>query len=352
MPVKDPVRLLENRLTAIRDYHQSCGLKRAQLDLSGGVDSSVMAGLLVSALGPENVTLVYSSITSSESSRDRARLVAEAFSVGLVEIELSQIYEDLVETMKESLVVAYGRDAVVPTAVDSDCVLNRIEQDETILGSIRSTLRAPVGRGYNRLMGGGIRHGTGNECEDRWLRFYQKGGDGEVDTNPIAMLAKGEVYQLGIALGVPREVLEATPSPDLWGRQDDHNDEDEIADFIGIRHSELQYYSYVKSDGRYRNVGLIERVSRFLDRLGPGDETEESLLFTDTTSEAELERLYERAAEAPEFRDLSSVMACDLLQAAKLIEKKTRHKFNPGIPTLGDREPLLVQGILTNELPI
>ena len=43
------------------------------------------------------------------------------------------------------------------------------------------------------MTGNGLRHGTGNECEDRWLRFYQKGGDGEVDSNPIAMLSKGGI---------------------------------------------------------------------------------------------------------------------------------------------------------------
>ena len=70
--------------------------------------------------------------------------------------------------------------------------------------------------------GGGIRHGTGNECEDRFLRFYQKGGDGEVDTNPIAMLSKGEVFQLARGLGVPQRVLQALPSPDLWGVGEQH----------------------------------------------------------------------------------------------------------------------------------
>src|SRR5690606_15604020 len=152
--------------------------------------------------------------------------------------------------MKASLLAA-GHDAATLDA--------RIVKDPTILGSIRSCLRAPVGRGFNRMTGSGIRHGTGNECEDRWLRFYQKGGDGEVDTNPIAMLAKGEVYQLGRALEVPRSIIDALPSPDLHGVGDTHNDEDEIRAMSGVDWT----YSRIDWDtGAYVRVGTIELLSR------------------------------------------------------------------------------------------
>jgi NH3-dependent NAD+ synthetase len=117
--------------------------------------------------------------------------------------------------------------AMVEAGYDRKEIQDRMKGDPTIMGSIRSTLRAPWGRAANRLSGGGIRHGTGNEDEDRVLRFYQKGGDGEVDSNPISMLSKGEVFQLGIALGVPRSILSARPSPDLWGVGEEHNDEED-----------------------------------------------------------------------------------------------------------------------------
>ena len=90
------------------------------------------------------------------------------------------------------------REALTAAGYDGAELDTRVAKDPTILGSIRSCIRAPIGRGFNRMTGGGIRHGTGNECEDRFLRFYQKGGDGEVDTNPIAMLSKGEVYQVAL----------------------------------------------------------------------------------------------------------------------------------------------------------
>ena len=245
MPVLDPQALVEERVSAIRRFHEDIGTQRAELDLSGGIDSATMLGLLARALGPSNVTAVYSSIHSSDASRDRARECAKAFGVSLVEIDLTETFDKLVADMRTCLIAAGHSEE------DLDA---RVRKDPTILGSIRSCIRAPVGRGFNRLSGGGIRHGTGNECEDRWLRFYQKGGDGEVDTNPLAMLAKGEVYQLGRALEVPRTIIEAVPSPDLHGVGDKHNDEDEIRAMSGVDWT----YSRIDWDsGNYTRIGTI-----------------------------------------------------------------------------------------------
>jgi NH3-dependent NAD+ synthetase len=185
---------------------------------------------------------------------------------------------------------------------------------------------------------GGIRHGTGNECEDRWLRFYQKGGDGEVDTNPIAMLSKGETYQLAKVLGVPRSIIEALPSPDLHGVGEQHNDEDEIRAMSGV---DWTYSRIDVETGRYTRVGTIEMLSRFLD-LHP------ELLRDGDLPEQELERLA-NAAE-PLFQRRHAVVVT-FLESARALEKMTRHKANPNIPSLGERSNLVQRGILSNELP-
>ena len=329
MPVLDAPALIDDRVAAIRNFHARVGSERAELDLSGGVDSATLLGLLARALGPDKIVAVYTSIHSSLDSRSRAREAAAAFDVPLVECDLTPIFDELIASMRAALVRA-GHDG---EALDA-----RARKDPTILGSIRSCIRAPVGRGFNRMTGGGIRHGTGNECEDRWLRFYQKGGDGEVDTNPIAMLSKGEVYQLARALGVPTSILAAIPSPDLHGTGDAHNDEDEIRQLSGVDWT----YSRIDPDsGAYTRVGTIEMCSRFLD-----DHPE--LLRDDELPEAELERLA-RAGEALFRRRHPVVLA--LLESARAIEKATRHKANPNCPTLGERGPLVERGILDNRLP-
>ena len=202
----------------------------------------------------------------------------------------------------------------------------------------------------NRLSGGGIRHGTGNEDEDRILRFYQKGGDGEVDTNPIAMLSKGEVFQLGLALGVPASILTARPSPDLWGSGEQHNDEDEIAGQLGLQldtrvggKDGLSFYSYVDIETReYKNVGLIERLSRYCDIS----------IWQTFNEKTSMDNIMAEATLCDEFKGIPTDIVYTLLLNARKIEAATRHKMNPNCPTLGDRKSLLAAGILTNELPV
>lgn len=336
MPVRNPDALIANRLRALRSFHTEVGTNKAQIDVSGGVDSAVMTLLLARALGPQNVVAVHSAIHTNPAQQARAQEVCDVAGVPLVTLDLSAWYDSLVAEMTR-LLEEQGQALAAP--------LDQLDGvDPTILGSIRSTLRAPVGRGFNRLTGGGIRHGTGNECEDRWLRFFQKGGDGEVDTNPLAALAKGEVFQLGLALGVPRSILEARPSPDLWATGDAHNDEDELAAMLGIDPGGHTFYSYVDlATGAYTTVGLIERVSRF------ADEPAGQALFTQN---APLPELASYAATSPALADLAPPLVAGLLAAARRTERVTRHKANPAIPTLGHRADLLRAGLLTDALPL
>lgn len=336
MPVCNAPLLIESRCAAIASYHQRTKIKRAQLDISGGVDSAVMLGLLSRAIGPEQITAVYSSIHSSQDSLDRARLVAKHLKVNLIELELSASFETLVAHLIEAAAAAGFSEQEIRADLD---------KDPSILGSIRSCLRAPLGRGLNRLTRGGIRHGTGNECEDRFIRFYQKGGDGEVDTNPIEMLSKGEVYQLAHALQLPEPILCALPSPDLHGNAQVHNDEDELHEQSGVR------WTYSRIDpksGVYTVLGSIEAMSRFLDRPGVSER-----LFGDASIEDAGWEELATLALAHEFHSLNQDRSTMLafLRSARKMEAITRHKRNPALPSLGDRAQLLLSGALTDALP-
>ena len=344
MPVLNVDALIDERVNAIASYHRATGLHRAELDLSGGVDSAVMAGLLVLALGPAATTMVYSSINSGTETQGRARALGAALGVSLVVHDLTPTYTAMVADMLDNLVSA---------GLDRTEIETSIANDPTILGSIRSCLRAPLGRGYLRMTGNGLRHGTGNECEDRWLRFYQKGGDGEVDSNPIAMLAKGEVYQLAYGLGSRlsaaeafASIIAAPPTPELWGAKATHTDEDEIGQYLGLTAHKHRFYSYIDlSTGHYSSLGLIERVSRFADtKAGAG-------LFDDETPNHALSAMIASAVGAAVFAEVDAETVAGLLHAARRTERTTRHKFNPNIPTMGDRTNLLEAGILTNTLP-
>ena len=377
MPVIDAKKLLDNRVEAIRKYHADTGIKRAELDVSGGIDSAVMAGLLVMALGEENCTFAHLRINSDPKQTHRDIRLINGIGAKLAVLDVTEEYRQIVNKTQASL-LACGYDIFE--------IEKRLAADPTILGSIRSTLRAPLGRAFNRITGGGIRHGTGNECEDRFLRFYQKGGDGEVDTNPIAMLSKAEIYQLAFELAnhfgetakqAYYDTIGTIPSADLWGVGDKHNDESEIANWLG---ASFTYGRLDVTTGKVINVGTIERVARFLDEANVGgvdaggrdrplqsDVTfatgshrkwQEMWLFRDTLSDADLAYLVDRALGSAAFGrtsgggrvatglDESTIAA--LLKGARKAERQTRHKLNPAIPQLGTRQELLDAGILSD----
>lgn len=345
MPVIDPHALIIDRVEAIKHYHRQSGVPRAEIDVSGGLDSAVLVALLSRALGPENVIAVYTGIHSSEESRVRAIEAAEAADVDLLDLDLTNDAENITDQLLSAFDAA---------GIDIGPITERMETDPTILGSFRSCLRAPIGRFANRLAGNGIRHGTGNECEDRFLRFYQKGGDGEVDTNPIAMLAKGEVFQMARALEVPRSILEALPSPDLWGDGDEHNDEDELARLSGVEWT----YSRVDPDtGEYTRIGTIEAMSRFLDQpiYGQSRKTWNEVLFLDgwdiaAFQEGGLPELNGAGGTLTKAMEPFGLTMEHILSAMKW-ERGSRHKMNPNCPSLGSRQELLDVDIITNELP-
>ncbi len=356
MPVKNINALIDNRVEAIRAYHKETGVPRAELDVSGGADSAAMAGLLVLALGPGRCTFVHSRINTNPEQTARAHALIEGLGARLIDIDLSGIFALLVQEMMESIAGATKENRKTdPFAMAQ--VISRLESDPTILGSIRSCIRAPIGRGFNRMMGNGIRHGTGNECEDRFLRYYQKGGDGEVDTNPIEMLSKSEVYQLlwGLAQRFPnaadafKACIKCKPSADLWGKGDEQTDEGELKKWLGVP---FTYGRVGPETGEILSYGNIERVSRFLDVSvfvpSYGYKPCSEVLFGDNP---DLALLCAEATKRTDLFDGFSVAEIGLLLGAAVrAEKATRHKANGNIPMLGFREELVEAGILSNEL--
>lgn len=98
----DLERTYKTIIQGIRDYFAKCGLKRAVLGLSGGLDSTVCAVLMADAIGKENVFGVSmpSHITSNESKSDAAEL-AHNLGINFTEASIRPMIDTTTKCLNE-----------------------------------------------------------------------------------------------------------------------------------------------------------------------------------------------------------------------------------------------------------
>jgi len=180
----------------VRDQVDAAGVDRAVVAISGGVDSGLVTGLTVEALGPERVHgLVMPSEVNDEDTMSDAERVAETFDIASEVIEIGPIVEAVTD--------AY------PAAAD----------DRMATGNVRVRTRAVLNY-YVANHEGGLVVGTGNRTE-ALVGYFTKYGDGAVDCLPMANLYKQQVRQLARHVGVPESVAERTPTAGMWVGQTD-----------------------------------------------------------------------------------------------------------------------------------
>ncbi len=201
----------------IRSQVDAAGADGAVLGLSGGIDSTLTAYLLVDALGVENVHgLVLPGTVSSDENMSDAERVAQDLEISYDVIELGPVID--------SLLAAY------PDA----------EGDHMAVGNARARVRAVlnylVANHENRLV-----VGTGNRSEAA-VGYFTKYGDGAVDCHPIGNLYKAQVRQLARHMDVPEDLVSKTATAELWA---DQTDEDEL----GISYETLDSILVTHIDG-------------------------------------------------------------------------------------------------------
>ena len=189
-------------ITFIKDYYKKNNLKGAVLGISGGKDSAVVAGLFTEALGRENVIGMWLPCHSKKADYYDAKLLSDFLGIKLVEYDLTKIYDEFVNNIKE----------------DPEYL---IDANINIKPRLRMTTLYYHAAMYSALNKGVyIVPGTSNKCE-LYVGYFTKGGDNVSDIQVLADLTVDEVVSLGEYMDLPKEVVFKTPDDGLSNKSDE-----------------------------------------------------------------------------------------------------------------------------------
>ena len=184
----------------VRDYFRKTGFQRALVGLSGGIDSSLVAVIVASALGRDNVTGVsMPSRYSSDHSKRDAKLLSKNLGIELLSIPIEPIF-NAYERQLSSNFVGLPEDI----------------SEENIQSRIRGNLLMALSNKFGYLV-----MSTGNKTELA-LGYATLYGDMSGGLEVIGDVSKTEVYalaryynsKLGTAI-VPESCFSKIPSAEL-----------------------------------------------------------------------------------------------------------------------------------------
>jgi NAD+ synthase len=218
------------------------------IGVSGGVDSSVCLALAVKAFGPEKILgIMLPEKDSSPDSEELARNLAQIYGVEAIKEEITdtlsgfRCYERRDEAVSKvfpeynpatykmkigikqrglfsNLPPIFTLTIVEPDGTEKEKILPRNEYLQIVAASNfkQRTRMSMLYYHAEKLHYAVI--GTPNKHEQE-QGFFVKYGDGGADVMPIGNLYKTQVYQLAEYLGVPKDIIDRTPTTDTYSAE-------------------------------------------------------------------------------------------------------------------------------------
>ncbi|MDQ3033497.1 MAG: NAD+ synthase [Myxococcota bacterium] len=211
-PESDEAAAIEALTLGIRDYAARCGIQKAILGVSGGIDSALVAALAVRALGGENVIgIAMPSRYSSEHSIDDARALAEALAMPFEVVPIEPIFAPYGDLLEAPL-------ATLAPAGDGDVTF------ENIQARLRMTILMALANRAGALL---LNTGNKSEVACGYCTLY---GDMAGGLAVISDLYKTFVYRVARELNrqagrelIPESTLTKPPSAELRPNQTDQD---------------------------------------------------------------------------------------------------------------------------------
>lgn len=209
-------------IKGIQKYVEETNAKGFVIGISGGKDSTIVAKLLVEAIGKDKVLGVMMPNGEQPDIEDSKR-VCELLGIEYMIVQIEDTYKSLINSIEYR---------------NKDKSFNLISTGESVIVSDKSKTNIPprlrMTTLYAIAQSIGYRvAGTGNRSE-RYVGWFTKHGDGGFDYNPIAPLCCTDVIKLGDELELPYDLVHKTPSDGLTGKSDEDN--------LGFTYEQLDNY--------------------------------------------------------------------------------------------------------------
>ena len=223
----------EKAINWIKEYVTSCGADGVVVGNSGGKDSATVIAMATRALGKDKVLTIAMPCNSISADLEDAKLVSMTFNVPLLEIDLTNSYNQFENDINKSL-------KSINKELDQEAKVNSKPR-------LRMTTLYSVAQSLNYLV-----IGTGNLC-DQMVGYTTKWGDSASDFNPIGNFTVKEVLAIGKYLGVPDKIISKAPSDGLGSKTDEEK--------MGVTYDQIEEYIETgKTDPEAMNI--IERKNR------------------------------------------------------------------------------------------
>ena len=233
----DALKTTNEIIDFIRDYYSKNNIKGAVIGISGGKDSAVVAGLFSKAIGSENVLGVWMPCHSNLIDYNNALLVSSTFGFDLIEVDLTEFYDNYVSSYKS--------------------IYSNLNENELVDANINIKPRLRMATLYynaallsRRRNGVYIVPGTSNKCE-LFVGYFTKGGDNVCDIQVLTDLTVDEVIEVGKCIGVPDRVVNKAPDDGLSGKTDEEK--------LGVKYRDIACLMndlYVPSNERVKILDL------------------------------------------------------------------------------------------------